>query len=352
MTEFLRNLSRSCVLFVGVTAALVLAGCEQESVNHPPPFEALTGGLASASGAGGEVIARVDGVALTRRDFELFWRDHPDYSREQALDAMIAREVVLARWTSGEVELGEEPRRELATDLTYARKRGLVRALLDREVEQKVDVGVPDEQTVDTIVNGYVTKESTPAGYRIDQLVVAPKKDAPPEDWKRAEELVRDFDARITPDRDILTQMQELYEETGGVKDNLYVRVNQGLTFKSSKAGPVLAKPEGWLDVFPEVVKETERVAAMGGEGSRTPPVRSQVGWHILLIDEVIPASQPSPEEIQDHVAREYERGLYSQRYSEFATPLVEAAYFELYPENLEESATSAAPSGPNAKAQ
>lgn len=349
MIESRRNKLVSPVLFItGFLVAVILVGCEQTAVEHPQPLDALSSSLEQASRASTaqqDVIARVDGVALTRQDLELFWRDHPEYNKQQAVDALIARELVIARWKAGEVTLEEEPLSEVAIDLAAARKRGMVRALLKEQVEGKVDVGVPDEQTVDAIVNGYLLTASKPAGYKIDQLVVAPKKDAPPEDWKRAEELIRAFDARITPERDVLTQMQELYEESGGSEGNLYIRVNRGLTFKSPGADPTLSLPEGWLEVFPEVAKEADRVASMGGEGSRTPPVRSRVGWHILLIDEVIAAEQPSPEEIQDEVARQYERHLYSQRYSEFATPLVEAAHFELYPENLEENATAAAPS-------
>lgn len=358
MTELHHNpIATRC--FSCVVCLLLFAGCQTEVVEHPRAIEALSKHLQKDEDVTGEeVVVRVDGRAISSKEFELFWSEHDELSREEALDALIERELVLSAWATGglEIQLEGQRRENIEGALQDARKRGMIKSLLRREVEDAGELPAPDDATVQRFVGDFFKREASPSGFSITQLVIIPPKDAVPEDWEKAGEIIRGFDARFDPKRDALVQMEEMREEAVdefGKQGDYWIKINRGLTFKSSKADPLLDKPEGWLDVFPEVVSEVERAAKAAGEnavGARTPPIRTSVGWHIIYIDEVIKGQQPSPEETQEAVSRAHKRTVLSERYTAFAVPLLEEASFKAMPENLEEEAVQARK--PSAKAK
>jgi len=359
MTELHHNLRVFGCLFGGIFL-LSLAACQAEELEHPGALDALSEDITRGGNVSDEdVIVRVDGRAISSKEFELFWSEHADLGREEALDALIERELVLAAWAKGELEITVDDRRrqDIARDLQDARKRGMNKALLRREIEESGDIPPPEDAEVQRYIGDFFQREATPAGFRVTQLVIVPREGAGPDAWERAEKLIRNFDERFDPERDVLVQLQEMREEVvdevGLVDGDLLLRMNRGITFKSSEADPLLDKPEGWLNVFPEVVSEVERIAKESkGDvvGARTPPIRSSAGWHIIRIDEVIKGQQPSPEETQAQVTRAHRRMVFAKRYSSFATPLLKSASFQLYPENLEEEAVQARK--PSAKAK
>ena len=130
--------------FFIVFAVLGALGCD-EAEHHPSAEQQLKAGSVS-----GPVVALVGGRKIGQEDFEAFWRSNPELAREEAIQAMVDQELLLALALRHGVN--GDPR-----ELVFSRKRAMVRLALHEVVEKGNNSLEAREGALDTLLAGQRT---------------------------------------------------------------------------------------------------------------------------------------------------------------------------------------------------
>lgn len=320
---------KPCYFFFSVLLCMAWLGCT-DTVEHPDAVVELDA-LAQASSQE-EVVASVGGREISALAMRRAWQEHPELTREQVLELLVERELIFAR--------ASETQREAArASLQLARKRGLVRALLAKEVE-----GAPaklEPERVEQTARAASLAHSKPRGLRVSQLVAIFPEDATPEQRAQAQSLIQALSSELGERSDLraLRTAYERHAQTPGVQ----LSMNQDLTFRTTDADPSLPVEKEWVNFFPEVARQVEDAFDKRGVGALTPPIKSSVGWHLILVQQ-----EHSPRLLPGDLAaalarRDLTTQAHRKSFQAMALPLLEDASFRTFPENLEDTATQAA---------
>ncbi len=324
-----------------VVAGMLWSCTGGEEVVHPEGDEAWEMAHAGLVGAEG-VVATVEGVPLLRADVELLWGSQPEWTAEEALEAAVEREV-----------LAQEARRRGYHDrpeAKFGRKQGLVQALLREEVEESARVQEERAERIEAIARA---RRRAPEGIRASHLVVlVPQED---DEGRRLSSEAKEpfFD-------EVRAVMDVAVERLGGRADDDALRevaawlneevlpdfsegveavVNEHLRFpRPGERVQPDQLPSGWTQVVRPFGEAADEAVEEGKLGELMGPARTEFGWHLIRVDEVLPEQEVDPEALQEFV----ESQLLLEAQMEKLRPAVErwmsGARVEMYPERLERS--------------
>ena len=335
----------SLLLLICLAAA---PGCE-DPVEHPPAVEEVEALRATSPAAEGDVVARVNGRALGLDALQAYWRQHPTLSREEALEGLVAQEL----WAQRAVA------EELAGPGTLedARRRGLARALLRREVLEAVDEASIPKQKLDEEIEALIEAKSRPAGARVSHILVRVPEQDPETGAKldearrqalmaRAEAQARALRARLGPQTDLL-ELGEVARQAE-VETPLQVRVEPHLVTalqapadESKDQAPL---PQGWIRAVAPFREAVAQMARRGAEhGAVSEPVGTRFGWHVIMFQEHLEARRPEPEEVRQDALQRLMEARRGERAQALLERLGEGVEVELRPEALEQEQGGAA---------
>lgn len=305
-------------------------GCSGSGEAHPPTEEAFA---SLQDEPVDQVVARVDGRAVSLEEFEAFWRDHPEMSRQQALDALIDRELLV----------GEAIRRGVpaSKDLQFARKRAMVRQLLERQVEDEVQREDLSDSEVAERVDKIRHSVGHPPGMRASHILVTvprkAKKKASKEQvdkWyaeaKRWLGAIRDELPEAPGALDLLAARDRF---KGQVPEPLDVVVNAHLTFPiGDPAEYGRDYPEGWRPVVPAFRDAAAQMARQGRLGELSDPVKTQFGWHLIVGEELLDAEVGDPKAARQVAIAQLLRQKRQEKLVEKMKQWLSSATVETYP--------------------
>jgi hypothetical protein len=334
MAERRRLLVAACLASM---LAAPTSGCEEgPAVRHPDPHAELDA-LEDPDTAPAKPVATVDGRSISRGELEDFWRQHPELGRREALDALVERELLVAHARrAGDVA---------DIELDRARKRGLVRALLDAEVRAAVDTDSLDKKELAERSEAIRSQLRRPAGYRASHLLVRIPPDEGRSEAERselerrarraAEEISERLGARID-DLDPLYEALEAMREE--VEPPLQLVVNVHLKFPAQAEVEAGASglPDDWQKVVPPFARTTASLAGRG-PGAVGDPVRTEFGFHVIVFEESYEARAPDEEEVARRAERELLEESRRARLLERLGGLLERATILQFPEALDD---------------
>lgn len=330
---------------------LTTIACEPRS-SHPDVSDKAVIGLLDRAAKPSQVIAKIGERELGLAEFERFWREHPELERQAALDAFIARELLLEQALKAPVPKG-------APALTYARKRGLVDAWLEANIERPLAV-LPNPQGHQPLRAQVEQELSQPAGLIASHLLVmAPREYKDPTTQKMVEltpeqrapllEQANTFARerlapRIAgePATTIALELlrDELASEASALGLNLIV--NKQMRFmRPDQPRQILALPVGWINPVPAFVEAAEALARDKGLGVVSQVISTPFGAHLILIEQELPASSPPASQVE---AIAYKRALDAQRnqaLNERTQVLAKSSTYQVFPRALEALAES-----------
>lgn len=276
-------------------ALLTLGACDRDRVAHPDPSTALDAALAARKATpASPVVARVNGAPITAEDVRLYRMERPTLTPAQATDALIERELLASH-----ARALPDTRRS-AESLLLARKRGLMRAWIDAEVEAKATLEPIDADKLKEAVTGYAAQRGTPEGARASHLLVVVPKNGP--DGKPLSE-----DAREALFTKLKPHAERAAEALGALGRPLTAadlvtyatrtpapegsdgwRVDLHMSFPLKPQGTA---PAGWITVVPEFREGAAALAAQGRLNLPSAPTRTGFGWHIITLEAHLPAA-------------------------------------------------------------
>lgn len=248
-----------------VFMCLVLVACQPTS---PSVYEAL-----EAWPSEPETALTVNGRDVPASEFIAFWQAHPEMTRQQVVDALVAREALV-----GEA-LGM--RRGGAKSYDVARKRGLVNAMLRDEIET-IEAPVPDD------LDAYRRILSKPKGYRVTNLVLMPPEggDASKPALAELAQVIKDG----LPAEPTALDFVEARTRNYGV-----VRAHTDLHLVFPDEG--VATPTGWTPVVPEFSKAVKAGVEAGQKVIG--PFYTKFGAHLVLVEETITGETPTDDDVR-----------------------------------------------------
>lgn len=314
------------------------SGCDGVDTPHENPQETFS--RLDEAPAGSEVAARVGDRSLSADQFEAFWKRRPTWSREEALEAFVERELLVI-----------EGFHEQTTDwssLATPRKRAMVRALLEEKVEDEItEKELSDEEITDE-VEKVERQLGHPPGVRVSHLLVRVPDDKKKEaiestrsDW---EDLQREWAGRIREElADEVTALdlydaREEFEAELPEPLELTVESHLILPFETDEYGNDL--PKGWTPVVTAFRDASVEMARQERFGEPSKPVETKFGWHLVVAEEVLPAAVPNQEQVREVAKDRLVRRRRTERTAELLEEWLESASTELYPELLEEEAS------------
>ncbi len=312
-------MTRRDIRRVGVALAIcmVAIACNDRQIEHPSPTQEMKRLAERQPSKDEAIVAKVDGRAITQRDATLYWRDHPEMSRDEVIERLIEREVLLGAALQDNADSAET---------VLARKRGLSRALLAGEVESITEPDWTEEQR-ERAVEHQRRLLSTPPGYQASHLLVKiPKKKSPEKVWKQAEEVIRAIAEDIEGAPPEVAVLERAREARGGEAQGFEILINRHLKFPEPDA-PSAGRPDDWVPVVNDFARATHEVAQSSQEAAFSEPARTQFGWHIILYEDSIAPTHPTEEEALAAASRQ---ALEKRRLTEFAKMVSE--FYKTYP--------------------
>lgn len=329
------------VRWMAVLAAGMIwgAGCDRgpEKVEHPEGEKAWE--MAHSEEVDdAAVVARVDGVAITKGDVAVAWAEQPALEADEIVDALVTREILA----------GEARRRGYheRPEVSFARKQGMVKALLADRIEGK---GKSDGEERNAEIERVAGQRRTPEGLRASHLVILVPDEIDGERLDRAtretkferargwiDEAATVLEEEETLSDDDLRQMAE-HLNADVLPEGYEAVVNEHLRFP--RAGEEYRReslPEGWVSVLSEFAEGAEAVADHERRGELSDPVRTELGWHLIRVLDAMEAREADREALEAFV----ERRLMARAASERLQAKMEDRWaadsvVELYPDRL-----------------
>ncbi len=326
---------------VVLLVALAAMGCDDErTIEHPEPDDAWAMAH-SVAPDDDDVVAEVDGTPIGVQDVEAAWRNMPHKSVEEVVERVVEREILAARARDeGYHERGE---------VEFARRQGMVSALLLEEVEKPAEV---DEEERASQLERVMGLRRAPEGLRASHLVVLVPEQLEGDD---GEEVELDDDERQAlfnqaldyvdqakqllgdrVDNDALRDVAEqLNEEV--LPDEFEATVNEHMRFpRAGEEFDPNQLPGGWVPVVPEFAEGAETVADNDPPGEvLSEPVKTSFGWHLIRIDEVFEAREVDEEAAKLHVEHELKTEARKQLLQQKLEGWAAGVSVQLYPERL-----------------
>jgi hypothetical protein len=277
--------------------AMVAAGCD-EGVQHP---DALGDVLREQENRVQRAVVTIDDRKIDAAQFQAFWVREPELSRAEAVEAFVRQEALFPR----ALERGFADRPAVAV----ARKRAMVRHLLERTVEREVTEDTLDANEIEKMARQVEAGVGHPVGLRASHILVsvAREKDGEKKEnsdgreaaYERARMVLGDIEEAL-PDNPTPFELVEAKREFAEKVDKpLSVVVNAHLRFPSEQTEKSTL-PDGWLNVVPEFRGPAVELAMGGRFGALSEPVRSPFGWHLIVVHETIPGAEPDPQVVRE----------------------------------------------------
>lgn len=332
---------RSFLCFFGALGALFfLLGCDsKQQVVHPEGEEAWEMAM-SRSVEGDEVLAQINGHPVTGEEMRLYWKENPELSREEVIEALIDRELLVG-YAIKEGYL-ERP------EVKFGRKQGMTMALLREHVEEKIEI---DEEKRPRIEQMLYRQRRIPAGLRASHLVILVPNEVEVEgETKRLSRQEREpyFEealAFVATAREMLGEEidDDSLREVSGRLNNEVLKgpfeaaVNEHLVFpRVHEVFTPDQLPSHWSPVAREFAEGAEAVATGSLRGTLSEPVRSQFGWHLIRVDALIDEGTVESEYAQRFVEEQLLLDAQVTRLGLMVEKWFQGAQRELYPERLE----------------
>ena len=325
-----------------ITAAVVWApGCDfdEKVVEHPTGDEAWEQAH-STEVDDAELVATVNGHKISRRDVKYMWRDHPELSATEVLDKLVEREVLALEAK----KQGFHKRPEV----DFARKQGMISALLEEYVEADAEV---DESMGDDMLRRVKAARRAPQGLRASHLVVLVPREAKDDTGEMRSLRRQDREPLFDPAREYVDRAMELLD--GRVDDDALRQVARELNEELSDSEFEVAVnehmrfprhdeeyasehlPEGWAGVVSEFAEGAESVADTDMRGQLSEPIRTEFGWHLIRVDDLIEAREVDEEAARQYVDAELLREARRQKLQQLFEGWVDGVNAQVYPEAL-----------------
>lgn len=321
-------------LRIFATIALLITGCDQAGPPHPDAVAAAT--ALSAAPPLGQPAATVGAATLGADELAAFWAMHPGWTREQAAAAWTAQAAL------SQVALKDISRFDSAL-LDDGRRRGLVRALMAREVEAGATTPPPADELTPRVAQLRRESLERPAGLQVSHLVVAVPREVPDAErealFARARQALDQL-VPLIPARPTALELGDLADRAvSAVSAPLVVRSDAHMTFMRT-GQPPLAKdelPAGWLEVVAEFAQAAEPWATPERLGARSEPVRTPFGWHVLVVERVIEARGPDDAALTARALAQADAAQRQQRLIKWFEPLLEPVSMAIYQKILDD---------------
>ena len=295
---------------IGAALALgaVVAGCskEEEPVEAPKAEQTAKADEAVLTVAGEKLMrSQVDAdvEALVKAQGDRIPAEQLEYAkqmfRSQIVQGFIAQRALLAMAKAAGY---------VVTDADRQKRSDEVMKLLARQPDAPKTI---DEYFAKFPLGEKRARAEFDAGIMIDKMLKDEQAKAPGADYKaKAEEIVANVVSNnakaATADADALKKIQGLKAQLDGVKDGAELAVKFAELAKANSACPSSARG-GDLGPFAhgQMVKEFDEVAFALPEGKVSDPVKTQYGYHLLLVTKKFPAVEAKdgkpaePEKVQ-----------------------------------------------------
>ncbi len=301
-------------------------GCDgdTEMVEHPEPQIAWE----SLGDMEGEVVARVDGAAITEEEVLRLWKTQPEWTAQEAVDAAVTRRLVADE--GHRRGISERP------EVAFARKQGLVAGLLREEVEAQAQADPGRRQE---LAREIASQRRVPAGYRASHLVIVVDDEADEALGEKARALLDEVRREELDDRATDDDLRAMADRLGERLETSELEVSVDVHLRFPRPGQEFTSvgfPEGWITVVPAFAEGAEAVVQREGLGVLSEPVETPFGWHVIRVDERMEAREADPAQVERLAALRAKEEAQRARLREMMAPLGEAADFVIYPDRLQ----------------
>ncbi len=351
---------------VGMWMLIALAGpmlwqCSGEA-SHPTDVASAYEAITRTEGGSTPTVASVDGRDITT---DLLVRLSEETSPSgNVLETGIQREAAVSRALERPAEIDGEL-------LSFARKRGMVRRLLELEVQQAVTRESLGDDAIQSRMEQLRSQAGRPEGVEASHLLVkVPDSDesdsGSPDDGggergveKRAESLITEIAdwlrARSTETEESALTVEDLFvarrEFEGRLESGVTEASSEGLKFVVNPHlrfpapwAPDWQKPSGWVDVVEPFRKAAGELAGEGDLPRLSEPVRTKYGWHVILVQRRLARKVPEDEALRElavhRLLSERRRDVYDRKVEAW----MQRTAYETYPDNLKSEPAGSQP--------
>jgi len=342
-------------------AGPILCQCGGEA-SHPADVKSAYESISRMDEGSASAVASVDGRQITT---DLLVRLSEETSpSEGVLETGIQREAAVSQALEQPGEIDGEL-------LSFARKRGMVRRLLELEVEKEVGRESLGEDAIRSRMEQLCSEAGRPEGVEASHLLVKlPDTDStdtgsaeggaaeqPVEeraeslavdiaDWLRTRSMEKEESALTLEDLFVARREFEgrLENEASGASNmELKLVVNPHLRFPAPDA-PDWRKPSGWVDVVGPFRKAAGELASEGELPRLSKPVRTKYGWHVILVQKRLARKVPDAEDLRElavhRLLSERRRDVYDRKIDAW----MRRTAYETYPDNLKSEPAGSQP--------
>lgn len=321
------------------TLSLMWCGCKEDRGDDSERILQDLRAVAAASPGEPLVVSFGQGEGgVSKQAMTQLWANHPEWTREQVLDAAIRQELIWQSWE------GESLEPAPWQSLRFAKRRGLVNAWIQQELLAKETTQI-DEAALMSMVNQQAMARVRPPGYVASHLLVRVPKDADEARSEAARQALIELEGRLDTSGDttageLLAVLATLDEEQFKGFD---VLVNAQMMFPLQGI-PAEVMPEGWINVVPEFLGGAKQVVAQRGFDKLSKPVKTSFGWHVIVVHERMPMIEPDRAEVEAILRYSWRTGMLQQELLSRIEPLYTEYTWSSDPGALEDDLTSGGP--------
>lgn len=288
-----------------------------------------------------QIVARVGEQVITTADVEESWRHDPERSVQEIIDALVEREILALEAKARGYH--ERP------EVSFARKQGMVSALLADEVEAKAE---PDSDRREDMLERVMRIRRAPQGLRATHLVVLVPREVEDEEgqtkrlrgeeraaaFERGREIIEEIQHRLDGrvDDDALREVSAAINEEMDDDVGLEVIVEPHLLFpRAGEDYHADHLPRRWTQVASDFANGAETVADADRIGELSEPIETRIGWHLIRVVEVIEPREVDRDAAEAYVDSELEIRARQEKLRQKAEKWAEGLDASLYPDRL-----------------